>query len=75
MTDRDEIRTHVSFVSTYVPRRCGIATFTHDLVRSLCEHQGNADDLSACVDIVALNNTQEGYEFVSVCLRRRITRY
>ncbi len=63
MTDRDEIRTHVSFVSTYVPRRCGIATFTHDLVRSLCEHQGNADDLSACVDIVALNNTQEGYPY------------
>ena len=25
---------HVAFVATYVPRQCGIATFTHDLVEA-----------------------------------------
>jgi glycosyltransferase involved in cell wall biosynthesis len=46
------------FVSTYVPKNCGIATFTHDLVRSIREEDTNLSPL-----VVALNEGYESYTY------------
>jgi glycosyltransferase involved in cell wall biosynthesis len=51
----------ISFVSSYVPRRCGIATFTNDLANSIREL--NPDEY--LVNISALNDTPEGYKYSS----------
>lgn len=47
----------VAFVGTYVPRRCGIATFTADLPEAVAA-EGQAPCLA-----VALNDTAEGYRY------------
>ncbi len=55
----------VSFISSYLPRQCGIATFTNDLATSLTRvmdvnlYDGNA------VQVMAVNNVQEGYKYSS----------
>jgi hypothetical protein len=30
-------RGRIAFIGTYVPRKCGIATFTHDLIDAIIE--------------------------------------
>lgn len=47
----------VAFVGTYVPRRCGIATFTADLLEAVA-----AEGQLPCL-AVALNDTTEGYPY------------
>lgn len=47
----------IAFVGNYPPRRCGIATFTHDLRQSV-KHSTNAECL-----VVAMNNVVGGYEY------------
>src|SRR5205823_8837177 len=42
----------------YVPRRCGIATFTHDV----CEAVATASPLSLCI-VGAINDRPEGYDY------------
>jgi len=44
-------RPRIACVSTYLPRRCGIATFAHDLCDAICKE---ADDPEMC-HIVAMN--------------------
>ncbi|MEO8210894.1 MAG: glycosyltransferase family 4 protein, partial [bacterium] len=51
----------ISFVSSYIPRRCGIATFTSDLAESI----KNLDPQEYSVNISALNDTPEGYKYPS----------
>ncbi|MEM2922568.1 MAG: glycosyltransferase family 4 protein [Candidatus Bathyarchaeia archaeon] len=46
------------FLSTYVPRNCGIATFTHDLVHSIKD-----EDSSLWPLVVALNDGHESYAY------------
>jgi len=46
----------IAFIGNYLPRRCGIATFTTDLVEALCKH---APDRSCWA--VAMNDKPEGY--------------
>ncbi len=48
----------VAFIGTYVPRRCGIATFTADLRNAVAQEAPELDCL-----VVALNDTPEGYAY------------
>lgn len=48
----------VALIGTYVPRRCGIATFTKDLRDAL---EGSGEDVSTLV--VAMDDTPEGYAY------------
>ena len=48
----------VTLVSNYLPRQCGIATFTSDLLRALAAESPGTDYWS-----VAMNDTQEGYDY------------
>ncbi len=59
--NRDRIR--VALVGTYVPRQCGIATFTHDLAKAIAEAQGEPLDRSRSVQIVALTNPPHCYAY------------
>ena len=42
----------VLIIGTYMPRKCGIATFTHDLYQSLADHSND-------VDIIAISDGSE----------------
>src|SRR5699024_8459455 len=46
----------VTLIGTYGPRRCGIATFTGDLVRALVAQNMQCN-------VVALNDRAEGYDY------------
>ena len=48
----------ISFISSYVPRRCGIATFTNDLATAVSKTD---TDGNFSVNITALNDIPEGY--------------
>jgi glycosyltransferase involved in cell wall biosynthesis len=49
----------ISFVGNYLPRRCGIATFTHDLCEAVARAAGESRDVFA----VAMNDAPEGYPY------------
>jgi glycosyltransferase involved in cell wall biosynthesis len=51
---------NVAFIGNYLPRKCGIATFTYDLRRALT-HQGSGLE---CF-VVAVNDRPEGYAYSS----------
>ncbi|MFW6139649.1 MAG: glycosyl transferase family 1, partial [Spirochaetota bacterium] len=50
----------IALVGTYIPRKCGIATFTSDLLRSL-----QAESSESRFWAVAMNDTPEGYDYPS----------
>jgi glycosyltransferase involved in cell wall biosynthesis len=52
-------RSPVAFVGTYSPRRCGIATFTHDLCEAVAGQCGE----QKAVFSVAINDRPEGYDY------------
>jgi len=58
-------RTHqglqIACVGTYVPRQCGIATFTHDLCEAICAEAKRPD---AC-QVIAMNDGPGGYSYPS----------
>ena len=56
---------HVAFVSTYVPRLCGIATFTHDNALALCSAMGAKLGESTKVQVVALHKPSDGFRYGS----------
>jgi len=48
---------HVALIGTFMPRRCGIASFTGDLARAV------AADGDVRVGVVAVNDCVEGYDY------------
>jgi len=52
-------KTSIAFVSDYLPRRCGIATFTYDLCEAVAEVGAQDYD----VFTVAINDVPEGYPY------------
>jgi len=48
-----------AFLGTYVPRACGIATFTHDLCEAVANESGEGTQCFA----VAMNDVPEGYDY------------
>lgn len=52
----------VSFISSYIPRQCGIATFTNDLANSVKEYYNGSRNI---ISITALNDIAEGYKYPS----------
>lgn len=49
----------IAFVGNYTPRKCGIATFTRDLVEALAPQSGQARP----VDVCAMNDIPQGYAY------------
>ena len=50
----------IAFVGNYLPRRCGIATFTTDLCEAIAaEYEG-----TTCIAL-PVNDTDDGYEYPS----------
>ena len=54
----------ISFIGTYPPRRCGIGTFTNNLVKNI-DPTGNSADLGSNVDVIAINNNIPFEEYPS----------
>ncbi len=52
----------VSFISSYLPRQCGIATFTNDLATAIGRISRHENILT---NIAALNDIPEGYKYPS----------
>jgi glycosyltransferase involved in cell wall biosynthesis len=48
----------IALIGTYLPRQCGIATFTADLATAILDNDPNID-----CSIVAINDRLEGYEY------------
>ena len=48
----------VAFIGDYLPRKCGIATFTHDLCRGIATQFPETE----CI-VVPVNDVQQGYEY------------
>ncbi len=55
----------VAFISTYLPRKCGIATFTNDLYNSIKKIyvNGGREKNEEYLQVIAMNNTPEGYAY------------
>ena len=56
----------VSFVSTYPPRKCGIATFCSDLLSSMKQlygDGGNSIEEQSNFEVIALNRANENYNY------------
>jgi glycosyltransferase involved in cell wall biosynthesis len=51
---------NISFVSSYLPRQCGIATFTNDLVTSIKKLSTNNE---YSLNVTALNDIPESYKY------------
>src|SRR4051794_1827817 len=55
---RDSEIKRIAFVGDYLPRKCGIATFTHDMYASVAGHFPGAE----CF-VVPVNDRPEGYDY------------
>lgn len=49
----------IALVGDYLPRNCGIATFTHDLAEAVASQRGEQQP----VIVVAMNDTPKGYSY------------
>lgn len=60
MTTTCEIR-KIAFLGDYLPRKCGIATFTSDLLTAVAREQAQTEFFA-----VPVNDREEGYEYPEV---------
>ena len=63
----------IAFVGSYIPRRCGIATFTHDLATAVADRVGRPLGDGSHVSIVAMNDGDASYDYgpeVALCIRQ-----
>ena len=51
----------VAFIGNYLPRKCGIATFTSDLLTAVAAEHPSSECFS-----VSMNDIREGYEYPDV---------
>src|SRR5438132_14220463 len=51
----------IAFIGNYMPRKCGIATFTTDLLTAVAAEHSASECLS-----VAVNDIRQGYEYPDV---------
>ncbi|MBM3330274.1 glycosyltransferase [candidate division WOR-3 bacterium] len=58
MKNRTAQFSKIAFIGNYVPRRCGIATFTTDICESVAREAPDAECVTA-----AMNDTVEGYDY------------
>ena len=54
---------NISFISSYIPRQCGIATYTNDLASSLIKLMPEQHDNVKLIQVAAVNNIPEGYKY------------
>jgi len=52
----------LAFIGTYPPRKCGIGTFTNNLVKAITENL-NATDISGNSFIIAMNDQEGNYNY------------
>jgi len=55
----------IAFVSTYPPRKCGIATFCQDLLGSMRQlyGSGESEGENSIFEVIALNNGSQNYSY------------
>ena len=57
-------RTRIAMIGSYVPRQCGIATFTYDLAGAIDQNgHGRAHADHGTVRIVAMNDRDGEYDY------------
>lgn len=54
---------NISYISSYVPRHCGIASFTNDLAFHVTKLMGENLEEAKLVNIAAITNIPEGYKY------------
>ena len=54
---------NVAFVATYVPRQCGIATFTHDNARAVAKTQGFVLGENQKIQVIALHKPTDTFRY------------
>ena len=52
----------IAFIGNYLPRQCGIATFTTDLCEAMAKEYKDA----ACI-VLPVNDTERGYDYPAAC--------
>ena len=52
---------NIACISTYLPRKCGIATFSNNLLNSIINN--NETDTDKCAYVVALNKNNDEYNY------------
>jgi glycosyltransferase involved in cell wall biosynthesis len=48
----------IAFVANYIPRKCGLATFTHDISRAVAKQYPEADNY-----VIAVNDGKDVYDY------------
>jgi glycosyltransferase involved in cell wall biosynthesis len=59
----DDVHPVLVLISSYPPRKCGIATFSYDLAIALDEHVHNRPPETGTIEITAMNDDLDGYDY------------
>jgi glycosyltransferase involved in cell wall biosynthesis len=53
----------IALIGTYPPRKCGIGTFTHNLLRALAANVDGHRDLASFARVIAVNDDGQEYDY------------